>query len=191
MLNIAVLVSGGGTNLQAIIDYTSREAVDASVEVVISDREAYALERAEAAGIKGVLLDRKVYGNRLSDEIYKLVKDCDLIILAGYLSILDGKILEVFSGRMINIHPSLIPSFCGPGMYGRRVHKAAIRRGVKVSGCTVHIVDSGTDTGPILIQKVVEVKADDTPETLAARILPFEHVAICEALQLFVDKWPN
>jgi phosphoribosylglycinamide formyltransferase-1 len=188
LFKIAVLVSGGGTNLQALIDYTKREDVDAVVKVVISDREAYALERASSAGIRGVLLDRKEYGERLSDEIYEFVKDCNLIVLAGYLSILEGKILEVFDGRVINVHPSLIPSFCGPGMYGKRVHKAAIKRGVKFSGCTVHAVDSGTDTGPILIQKVVEVKVDDTSETLAARILPFEHIAICEALQLFIDK---
>jgi phosphoribosylglycinamide formyltransferase-1 len=188
LFNIAVLVSGGGTNLQAIIDYTSREDVDAAVKIVISDREAYALERAAAAGIKPVLLDRKQYEDDLSDEIYSLVKDCDLIILAGYLSILKGKIVEAFDGRIINVHPSLIPAFCGNGMYGKRVHKAAVKRGVKISGCTVHIVDSGTDTGPILIQKAVEVKENDTPETLAARILPFEHIAICEAMQLFIDK---
>ena len=187
MFNIAVLVSGNGTNLQAIIDSIKTKDVDASVKIVISDRPgAYALERADIEGIDYTIIDRKLYKKNLSDKILEQVKDCDLIVLAGFLSILTGDILKVFEKRIINVHPSLIPSFCGPNMYGRKVHQAALDRGVKISGCTVHVVDEGTDTGPILVQKAVPVLERDTPETLAQRILPFEHQALCEAIDIFV-----
>jgi len=189
LFNIAVLVSGNGTNLQAIIDSIKTKDVDASVKIVISDRPgAYALERADIEGIDYTIIDRKLYKKNLSDKILEQVKDCDLIVLAGFLSILTGDILKVFEKRIINVHPSLIPSFCGPNMYGRKVHQAALDRGVKISGCTVHVVDEGTDTGPILVQKAVPVLERDTPETLAQRILPFEHQALCEAIDIFVEN---
>ena len=189
MFKIAVLVSGNGTNLQAVIDYTKRNDVDASVKIVISDRAGvYALERAKKEGIEHLIIDRKIHKKNLSDKILEQVKDCDLIVLAGFLSILTGDILKVFRNRIINVHPSLIPSFCGPNMYGRKVHEAALKKGVKISGCTVHIVDEGTDTGPILVQKAVPVLEGDTPETLAKRILPYEHQALCEAIEEFGQK---
>ena len=188
MFNIGVLVSGGGTNLQAIIDYTKRKDVVAAVKVVISDRPGvFAIERAKREEIAHAIIDRKLYKKNLSDKLLELLKDCDLIVLAGFLSILTGDILKVFENRIINVHPSLIPSFCGPNMYGQKVHQAALDRGVKISGCTVHIVDTGTDTGPILVQKAVPVLKGDTPETLAGRILPFEHQALCEAIKMFVE----
>ena len=189
MFKIAVLVSGNGTNLQAVIDYTKRNDVDASVKIVISDRAGvYALERAKKEGIEHLIIDRKIHKKNLSDKILEQVKDCDLIVLAGFLSILSGDILKVFRNRIINVHPSLIPSFCGPNMYGRKVHEAALKKGVKISGCTVHIVDEGTDTGPILVQKAVPVLEGDAPETLAKRILPYEHQALCEAIEEFGQK---
>ncbi|MFW6263466.1 MAG: phosphoribosylglycinamide formyltransferase [Thermotogota bacterium] len=187
MFTIAVLVSGNGTNLQAVIDYTKKAAVNAQVKTVISDRPgSYAIERASREGIETTVLDRKLFKKRLSDEILQRVKGCDLIVLGGFLSILSGDILKEFENRIINVHPSLIPAFCGPKMYGQKVHQAALKKGVKISGCTVHIVDEGTDTGPILVQKAVPVLEGDTPETLAERILPFEHQALCEAIERFV-----
>jgi phosphoribosylglycinamide formyltransferase-1 len=187
LFKIAVLVSGNGTNLQAVIDYTKRKDAGASVKIVISDRPgAYALERAAREGIDHIIINRKTHKKTISDKILEQVKDCDLIVLAGFLSILSGDILKVFKNRIINVHPSLIPSFCGPNMYGRKVHEAALKKGVKVSGCTVHIVDEGTDTGPILVQKAIPVLEGDTPETLAERILPYEHQALCEAIEEFI-----
>ncbi|MFP4461584.1 MAG: phosphoribosylglycinamide formyltransferase, partial [Thermotogota bacterium] len=141
---------------------------------------------ARREGIETTVLDRKLFKKRLSDEILQRVKGCDLIVLGGFLSILSGDILKEFENRIINVHPSLIPAFCGPKMYGQKVHQAALKKGVKISGCTVHIVDEGTDTGPILVQKAVPVLEGDTPETLAERILPFEHQALCEAIERFV-----
>ena len=189
MFNIAVLVSGTGTNLQAVINYTKRQDVEACVKVVIADREgAFAIERARAEGIESLVLNRKIYKDMLSEKIFELVKDCDLIVLAGFLSILSGNILKFFENRIINVHPSLIPAFCGPNMYGQKVHQAALKRGVQISGCTVHIVDEGTDTGPILVQKAVKVMEGDTPEKLSERILPFEHEALCEAIEKFMKK---
>lgn len=182
-----MLVSGSGTNLQAVIDYTKREDVHARVKFVISDRQGvFAIERARREGIDNEVIDRKVHKKNLSDKILEKVKDCDLIVLAGFLSILSGDILKEFKNRIINVHPSLIPAFCGPNMYGRKVHQAALNRGVKISGCTVHIVDEGTDTGRVLVQKAVPVLEGDTPESLAERILSFEHQALCEAIEEFV-----
>ena len=189
MLSIAVLVSGTGTNLQAVMDYTKRPEVDACVKTVVCDREgAYAIQRARNEGIDSWVLDRKRYRKSLSDKILEKTRHCDLIILAGFLSILTGEILKVFENRIINVHPSLIPSFCGPQMYGQKVHEAALKKGVKISGCTVHIVDEGTDTGRILVQKAVEVAEDDTPQSLAQRILPYEHQALCEAIEMFIQR---
>ncbi|MEM5948882.1 phosphoribosylglycinamide formyltransferase [Spirochaetia bacterium 38H-sp] len=189
MFRIGVLVSGSGTNLQYIIDTIKQNKLDIKIEKVISDREAYALERAKKANIKTILVDRKIYKNKLSDKILEeLGEDLDLIVLAGFLSILRGRILEVYKNRIINIHPSLIPSFCGEGMYGLKVHQAALDYGVKVSGCTVHIVDSGTDTGPIILQKTVPVYAEDTAETLQERIHQQEYIALEETIRLFAEN---
>jgi len=181
------LVSGNGTNLQAVIDYTKRPEVDAYVKTVVCDREGtYAVQRAQNEGIETWVFERKRYRKSLSDKILEKTRHCELIVLAGFLSILSGEILKIFENRIINVHPSLIPSFCGPQMFGQKVHEAALKKGVKISGCTVHIVDEGTDTGRILVQKAVEVLEDDTPQSLAARILPYEHQALCEAIDMFV-----
>lgn len=185
-VRIAVLVSGGGTNLQALIDSCQRGVVNGEIVVVISDREnAYALERARNYGIKAIYMDRKQSGGRLIEELQKL--DIELVVLAGYLTILDRSVVEAYEGRIINIHPSLIPAFCGKGFYGDKVHKAAIEYGVKVSGATVHFVDEGTDSGPIILQEPVRVLEEDTAETLAARVLEVEHRLLTEAVRLFCE----
>lgn len=191
MYKIAVLISGGGTNLQSIIDNVKSGYLDCKIEIVISDNEkAYGIERAKENDIYAIALGKKQYGDKLSDEILKVVEErgVDLIVTAGFLSILKGDLLKKFKNRIINIHPSLIPSFCGKGMYGLNVHKAAINYGVKVSGCTVHFVDTGTDTGPIIIQKTVPVFAEDTAEILQKRVLEKEHEALPEAIKLIAEN---
>lgn len=190
MLKIAVLVSGGGSNLQSIIDSISAgELKNVEIEYVISDREGvFALERAKKYGINTITLDRNKYKNNLNAEIYNILSGkVDLIVLAGFLSIIKGPILEEFRHKIINIHPSLIPSFCGKGMYGLKVHEAAINYGVKVSGCTVHFVEEDTDSGAIILQSVVEVLVNDTKETLQQRILVEEHKALPRAIKLFAE----
>ncbi|MPQ32674.1 phosphoribosylglycinamide formyltransferase [Clostridium estertheticum] len=185
MLKIAVLVSGGGSNLQSIIDNIESGYLNCSIEVVISDKkDAYGIDRAKAKNIKTYILDRKQYRKSMSAEILKILDGkVDLIVLAGFLSILQGELLSAFKGKIINIHPALIPSFCGGGMYGLKVHEKAIEYGVKVSGCTVHFVDEGTDSGPIIIQKVVDVFSTDTAKDLQLRILEQEHKALPEAIK--------
>lgn len=176
-MRIAVLVSGGGTNLQAIIDaIASGKITNTEIALVISNKEgAYALKRAEQAGIKGVVISPKQYADKeaYSQDMIKTIKDarCELIVLAGFLVVLPESFVNAFEGRIINIHPSLIPSFCGDGFYGLKVHEKALERGVKVTGATVHYVDSGTDTGPIIDQKAVYIMPDDTPETLQRRVM--------------------
>lgn len=190
MLNIAVLVSGGGTNLQSIIDSIKSGFLnDVNIKYVISDREgAYGIERAAKEGIETLVLDRRVYKKELSAKIFEAVKNqVDFIVLAGYLSIVAEPLISEFKDRIINIHPSLIPSFCGKGMYGVKVHEAAIEYGVKFSGCTVHFVDENTDTGAIILQKIVEVKNDDTPKVLQKRILKEEHEALPLAIKLISE----
>ena len=177
MLRVAVLVSGGGTNLQAIIDsIESGKVTNAEIVTVISNnKNAYALERAKNHGINGVCISPKDYESRdvfnqaLLD--YLLEAKIDLIVLAGFLVVIPKIIIEAFRNRIVNIHPSLIPAFCGTGYYGLKVHEAALAKGVKVSGATVHFVDEGTDTGPIIMQKAVEVLSGDTPEVLQRRIM--------------------
>lgn len=185
MFKIAVLTSGSGSNLQAIIDNINSGYLNCTIEVVISDRQdCYSIERAKNNNIKTHIIDKKLLGESLSDEILRLVSGkVDLIVLAGFLSILNGNILKEFKHKIINIHPSLIPAFCGNGMHGINVHKSAIEYGVKFSGCTVHFVDEGTDTGPIILQRVVEVHDDDTPESLQRRILLEEHKALPKAIK--------
>ena len=176
-MRIAVLVSGGGTNLQAIIDaIASGKITNTEIALVISNKEgAYALKRAEQAGIKGVVISPKQYADKeaYSQDMIKTIKDagCELIVLAGFLVVLPESFVNAFEGKIINIHPSLIPSFCGDGFYGLKVHEKALERGVKVTGATVHYVDSGTDTGPIIDQKAVYIMPDDTPETLQRRVM--------------------
>lgn len=176
-MKIAVLVSGGGTNLQAIIDaIASGKITNTEIALVISNKEgAYALKRAEQAGIKGIVISPKQYADKeaYSQDMIKTIKDagCELIVLAGFLVVLPESFVNAFEGKIINIHPSLIPSFCGDGFYGLKVHEKALERGVKVTGATVHYVDSGTDTGPIIDQKAVYIKPDDTPETLQRRVM--------------------
>lgn len=183
-IRIGVLVSGGGTNLQSLIDAIEEGSINGEIAVVISDRgKAFALERARKHGIKAVYIDKNQQGLRLKEELDK--HSIELVVLAGYLTILDRYFVKAYEGRIINIHPSLIPSFCGKGFYGERVHKAAIEYGVKVSGATVHFVDEGTDSGPIILQEAVPVFAEDTADTLAARVLEIEHKLLPEAVRLY------
>ncbi len=177
MLKVAVLVSGGGTNLQAIMDAIDNKTIrNAEIAGVISNNAgAYALERARAKGIEARCVSPKQYDNRelfnkaLLEETQKL--NPDLIVLAGFLVAIPPAMVEAFPYRIINIHPSLIPSFCGKGFYGLKVHEAALARGVKVTGATVHFVDEGTDTGKIILQKPVMVEDGDTPEILQRRVM--------------------
>lgn len=190
MLKIAVLVSGGGSNLQTIIDRVSDGYLDkVSIEYVISDTKgAYALERAEKAGIRTLTYDKKEYGDSLSRKILDTLKGkVDIIVLAGFFSIIKKELIDEFRNRIINIHPSLIPSFCGKGAYGIHVHEKAVEYGVKVSGCTVHFVDEGTDTGAIILQRTVPVYGEDTAKMLQERVLIEEHKALPEALKLISE----
>ncbi|MDR2028965.1 MAG: phosphoribosylglycinamide formyltransferase [Treponema sp.] len=199
MCKILVLVSGGGTNLQALIDAEREGRLGpGTIRAVISDRPGvYALERARLAGIPASVrtLDRglpKAERRReLSDRILRAARDygADLIILAGFLSILEGPIIEAYAGRIINLHPSLLPKFGGAGMYGERVHRAVLDAGERESGCTVHLVDAGTDTGPVLLQRPVPVLPGDTPKTLAERIHREEHIAIVEAAAMMAGRF--
>ncbi len=189
MFKIAVLASGGGTDFQSIIDAVENKELNIKIEMLIASKEnIYAIERAKKHGIETHVVSRKEYKDKSSDKILELVKDkVDLIVLAGFLSILDGKILDEFENRIINIHPSLIPSFCGPGMYGLRVHEAAIEYGVKFSGCTVHYVNSKVDGGAILLQEAVPVYFEDDAETLQKRILEKEHIILPKAIKLISE----
>ncbi len=177
MLKVAVLVSGGGTNLQAILDAVDSGKIrNAEIAAVISNNpNAYALERARKHGVPAICVSRKECGSKeaFDEALLKALKDsgADLVVLAGCLVVIPESIIREYRGRMINVHPSLIPSFCGTGYYGLKVHEEALKRGVKVTGATVHFVDEGTDTGPILLQKAVEVHAGDTPETLQRRVM--------------------
>ena len=177
MLRITVLVSGGGTNLQAIIDaLAAGEIHDAQIVRVISNNPgAYALTRAENAGIEAVCISPKTFDDRekYHEALIASIDEArtDLIVLAGCMVVLPPSLISRYSGRIINIHPALIPSFCGKGFYGLHVHEAVLERGVKITGATVHFVDEGTDTGPIILQKAVEVLPDDTPEILQRRVM--------------------
>lgn len=177
MFKIGVLVSGGGTNLQAIIDSINSGIItNTEIKVVISNKkDAYALERAKNNGIEAVCVSPKDYADRADFNKALLDKldeyNLDLIVLAGFLVVLPPELTNKYKGKIINIHPSLIPSFCGNGFYGLKVHEKALERGVKVTGATVHFVDEGTDTGPIIYQKAVEVMDGDTPEILQKRVM--------------------
>ena len=177
MLRVGVMVSGGGTNLQAILDaIDSGKITNAKVEVVISNNPgAYALERARNHGIEAVCISPKSFENRAAFNEAFLKKtdeyDLDLIVLAGFLVTIPEEMIRKYRNKIINIHPSLIPSFCGVGYYGLKVHEAALARGVKVTGATVHYVDEGVDSGPILLQRAVEVQPGDTPQVLQRRVM--------------------
>lgn len=193
-MKIAVFVSGGGTNLQAIIDNT-KDGILKDVEIVLvlsSSKDAYALERAANNGIKTAVVSRKDFAS-IEEWDEKVVSEvessgAELVVLAGYLSLLGPKIVSRYSNRIINIHPALIPSFCGAGMYGIRPHKAALAKGVKVSGATVHFVNENYDEGPILLQKAIDVLPNDTPETLQKRIMQeCEWKLLSQAIRLIAD----
>ena len=177
MLKIAVCVSGGGTNLQAIIDAIAAGQIqNTEISVVISNNPgAYALERAKMAGLEGICVSPKSYETReaFNEAFLQTLDsyDVDLVVLAGFLVVIPEAMIQKYRNRIINIHPSLIPSFCGTGYYGLKVHEGVLARGVKITGATVHFVDEGTDTGPIILQKAVAVQQDDTPEILQRRVM--------------------
>ncbi len=177
MIKILVCVSGGGTNLQAIIDSIANQTITGAkiVRVISNNKNAYALERAKQAGIDAVCVSPKEYADReaFNEAFLQAVseKEPDLIVLAGFLVVIPPQMIKEYANRIINIHPSLIPSFCGTGYYGLKVHEGALARGVKVTGATVHFVDEGTDTGPIILQKAVAVEEGDTPEILQKRVM--------------------
>lgn len=194
MLKIAVLVSGGGTNLQAIIDAIANKTItNAEISVVISNnKDAYALERARKHGIEAVCISPKQFETRDAFNRAFLEKlnsyQVDLVVLAGFLVVLPEMLIREYENRIINIHPSLIPSFCGTGFYGLKVHEGVLARGVKITGATVHFVDAGTDTGPIILQKAVEVKQDDTPEILQRRVMEeAEWIIMPKAIDLIAN----
>lgn len=177
MLNVVVLVSGGGTNLQAIIDAVEAGTITNTkiTGVISNNKNAYALERAKNHGINGQCISPKNFATRaeFNEKLLEAIDGMnpDLIVLAGFLVVIPEAMIAKYRNKIINIHPSLIPAFCGTGFYGLKVHEAALARGVKVVGATVHFVDEGTDTGPIILQKAVEVEAGDTPEVLQRRVM--------------------
>lgn len=183
MLNIAVCVSGGGTDLQSIIDACESGKINGQIRLVISNRKkAYGLERARLHGIQAEWIKDE-------DEILKRFEEekIDVVVLAGYLAIVGDKLIEKYKNRIINIHPSLIPSFCGPGFYGMHVHEAVFKRGVKVSGATVHFVTGEVDGGPIILQRAVDISDLETPEDIQARVLEIEHEILPEAVALYCE----
>lgn len=183
MLNIAVCVSGGGTDLQSIIDACEAGKINGQIRLVISNRKkAYGLERARLHGIQAEWIKDE-------DEILKRLEEekIDVVVLAGYLAIVGDKLIKQYKNRIINIHPSLIPSFCGPGFYGMHVHEAVFKRGVKVSGATVHFVTGEVDGGPIILQRAVDISDLETPEDIQARVLEIEHEILPEAVALYCE----
>lgn len=194
MLKIVIMISGGGTNLQAVIDgiQTGRITNTEIIGIISNNKKAYALKRAEENHIPAVCVsprdytDRELFNDALLDAVDKF--NPDMVVLAGFLVILPKKLIKEYSERIINIHPSLIPSFCGTGYYGLKVHEAVLGRGVKVTGATVHFVDEGTDTGPILLQKAVNVLQDDTAEVLQKRVMEeAEWQLLPEAIHLIAN----
>lgn len=184
MLKIGVLVSGGGTNLQAIIDEEKLGNINGNIKVVISNKEnAYGLERARNNNIEAIYETNE-------DNIIEILKshEIDLIVLAGYLKIISPKFVNEFRNKIVNIHPSLIPSFCGEGYYGQRVHQGVLDYGAKVTGATVHFVDEGADTGPIIIQESIKVNDDDDYVSLAKRVLEVEHKILKKSIKLFCEN---
>lgn len=184
MVKIGVLISGGGTNLQAIIDGCENKSINGEVRVVISNKEeAYGLERARNHKITAIC-------EKDENKIIEILKEneVELVILAGYLKIVSPKLVNEYRNKIINIHPSLIPAFCGKGYYGQKVHQGVIDYGAKVTGATVHFVDEGADTGPIIMQKTVEVKQDDDAKKLAERVLEVEHEILTKSISMFCEN---
>lgn len=184
MVKIGVLISGGGTNLQAVIDGCENKSINGEVRVVISNKEnAYGLERARNHNIKAIC-------EKDENKIIEVLKEneIELVILAGYLKIVSPKLVNEYRNKIINIHPSLIPAFCGKGYYGEKVHQGVIDYGAKVTGATVHFVDEGADTGPIIMQKTVEVKEDDDTKKLAKRVLEVEHEILTKSISMFCEN---
>ena len=195
MLRVLACVSGGGTNLQALIDRIEDGTIQGAqiVRVISNNHGVFALERAKKHGIEGCVVSPKDFESRaeFNDALLAAVDESepDLIVLAGFFVVIPPKMIEKYSGKIINIHPSLIPSFCGTGYYGLKVHEAALERGVKVTGATVHYVDEGTDTGPIIMQKAVEVQEGDTPKVLQQRVMEqAEWIILPKAVQMIADK---
>ncbi|WP_129595947.1 phosphoribosylglycinamide formyltransferase [Anaerophilus nitritogenes] len=191
-INIAAFVSGGGTNLQALIDEIEKKNINGKIQLILSNNEnAYAIKRGEKHGIESIYIGKKNFSdiNERNGKIIEILqeKNIDLIILAGYMSIIDKKLVRLYKNRIINIHPSLIPSFCGKGFYGKKVHEGVLEYGVKVTGATVHFVDEGTDTGPVILQKSVIVKEDDTIDSLSERVLKVEHEILPLAVKYFCE----
>jgi len=190
-MNLVVMASGSGTDLQSIIDAIEEGYINARIIAVISEKkDAYSLERARKYHIDTYCLCKKDLKENFEKEILKLLEKLnpDGIILAGFLTILSKEIVEKFKNKIINIHPSLIPAFCGKGFYGMKVHQAVYDYGVKYTGCTVHFVDSGADTGPIILQEVIRVEEEDIPETIAKKVLELEHKVLPYAVKLFTEK---
>lgn len=184
MVKIGVLISGGGTNLQAIIDGCENKSINGEVRVVISNKEeAYGLERARNHKITAIC-------EKDENKIIEILKEneVELVILAGYLKIVSPKLVDEYRNKIINIHPSLIPAFCGKGYYGEKVHQGVIDYGAKVTGATVHFVDEGADTGPIIMQKTIEVKQDDDAKKLAERVLEVEHEILTKSISMFCEN---
>lgn len=184
MVKIGVLISGGGTNLQAVIDGCENKSINGEVKVVISNKEeAYGLERARNHKITAIC-------EKDENKIIEILKEneVELVILAGYLKIVSPKLVNEYRNKIINIHPSLIPAFCGKGYYGEKVHQGVIDYGAKVTGATVHFVDEGADTGPIIMQKTVEVKQDDDAKKLAERVLEVEHEILTKSISMFCEN---
>ena len=189
---IAVFVSGSGSNLQSIINNIENGTLNCEISYVIADRECFGLERAEKHGIKSIMLDKKLFGKNLSDEINAILENdtrkTDYIVLAGYLSILSESFINKWARKIINIHPSLLPKYGGKGMYGIKVHKAVIANNEKESGCTIHFVDNGIDTGEIITNVKVPVYEDDTPEILQKRVLEKEHVLLIKGIKKLIEN---
>ena len=184
MVKIGVLISGGGTNLQAIIDGCENKSINGEVKVVISNKEeAYGLERARNHKITAIC-------EKDENKIIEILKEneVELVILAGYLKIVSPKLVNEYRNKIINLHPSLIPAFCGKGYYGEKVHQGVIDYGAKVTGATVHFVDEGADTGPIIMQKTIEVKQDDDAKKLAERVLEVEHEILTKSISMFCEN---
>ena len=191
-IRIAVFISGSGSNLQSIIDNIENGNLNCEISYVIADRECFGLERAEKHGIKSIMLDKKLFGNKLSDEISEILENdiekTDYVVLAGYLSILSENFINKWNRKIINIHPSLLPKYGGKGMYGIKVHEAVIANKEKESGCTIHFVDNGIDTGEIITNVKVPVYENDTPEVLQKRVLEKEHVLMIEGIKKLLEN---
>jgi len=189
MLKIGVLISGGGTNLQALIDNTLNSNINGRIELIISNKDSYGLERGKEVAIKSLYIDpnkfrnEEEYNQRLIEEFKD--KEIDLIVLAGYLKILSKDFIKEFEGKIINIHPSLVPKYSGKGYYGEKIHKEVLKSGDKYTGATLHFVDQGIDTGDIILQEKVKVDKDDTVESLKEKVLKIEHKIIVEGVKLF------